>query len=182
MKKIFINVSIISYLTLIMLHGLPLEALIFKKAKTHTSSVVMGLGIWQGWNMFAPNPLRFDVDIYARLYYKDGSIAIKNIEESLEENILFTFRRARWTKWAKDNVRQTSHDVLWKPTLKYMVDKYAQKGNPIFKAELFRKYIEVKVLNGEEKNMIPLTKWNPKMSEEEIFFTLPAQLNKVSKR
>ncbi|MBK24836.1 MAG: hypothetical protein CME70_12630 [Halobacteriovorax sp.] len=181
MKKWFINLGIISYLTLIFLHGLPFDSLLFKVAKEKTSPVVMGMGIWQGWNMFSPNPLRYDVNIYARLYYQDGTIITKNVEDSLEENFLFPFRRVRWTKWSKDNVRQNSHAVLWKPSLKYMVDKYAEQGNPILRAELIRRWIEVKIIHGKQENMIPLKKWDPKLSEDEVFFKLPEDLNTVAR-
>lgn len=159
---------------------MPFDTLLFKVVKDKTSPLVMGLGIWQGWNMFSPNPLRYDVNIYARLYYEDGTIITKNIEDSLEDNFLLPFRKVRWTKWSKDNVRQDAHKILWKPTLKYMVDKYAEQGNPILRAELIRRWVEVKIIHGKQENMIPLKEWKPKLSPEQIFFKLPEDLKTLA--
>lgn len=180
-KKWALNITIISYLCLIAIHGLPLDAYLFRVIKTKTQPIVLSLGIWQGWNMFAPNPLRFDTNIYARMHFKDGSVVTKNIEDELAKNVLLPFRLVRWTKWAKDNVRQKNHAVLWEPTLRYMVAKYGTPKNPVVKGQLYRRYVEVKMLNKEKSDIIPILKFDPPLSPEEVFFEIPKPKTKKVK-
>jgi len=179
MKKKIINFAIASYLVLIALNGLPLDSLLFRKMKDFSSPFVVGIGLWQGWNMFAPNPLRSDTYIYARLYFKDGSFITKNIEIDLEDNFLKVFREVRWTKWSKDNVRQEAYRSLWEPTLRYMVAKYGTVENPVVKGQLLRKSYEVKLLKGDDSKAIPLNKFHPRLSEEKIFLQIPSEVAPV---
>lgn len=181
MKKKVINLAIISYLGLIALHGLPLDSLLFRTLKGKTAPFVVGVGMWQGWNMFAPNPLRSDTYIFARLYFKDGSFITKNVEVDLEDNFLKPFREVRWTKWAKDNVRQEDYKSLWEPALRYMVAKYGTAKNPVMKAQLLSKQYEVALLKGDDSKAIPLTEFHPELSEEKIFFQIPPEVTPPKK-
>lgn len=181
MKKKVINIAIISYLALIALHGIPLDSLLFRKLKDKTAPFVVGVGMWQGWNMFAPNPLRSDTYIFARLYFKDGSFITKNVEMDLEDNFLKVFREVRWTKWAKDNVRQEDYKSLWEPALRYMVAKYGTVENPVIKGQLLKKEYEVQLLKGDDSKAIPLSDFHPELSKEKVFFQIPAEVVPINK-
>ncbi len=49
------------------------------------------LGLWQGWNMFSPNPMNTNIEIEATVQYADGSTRVYNFPEMGRQGALGAF-------------------------------------------------------------------------------------------
>lgn len=88
--------------------------------------------IWRGWRMFAPNPLRSNIYVDAKVHFTDNSIVIYNFtnieNETLFKKYLFS---ERYRKYMTDALRLNRYNFLWEDAAIYIqkrIDKkYPQK-------------------------------------------------------
>ena len=142
LTKIFVNVLILFYLSVIYFTGVPETNTLNFRLKQQAQKVAFVLGIWPSWSMFAPNPIKFDSKSYVEITYKNGEIREYDVEKKVD-GILGPFRKARWMKYAQDNLRSPNQKGLLQPAIKYFARKYQQKNNPIVNVKIRRKWLEV---------------------------------------
>jgi len=56
-------------------------------------------GLDQGWGVFAPDPRRVTIDLFARLDYADGTEVVWRYP--LGNPVVATYRTYRWQKWSE---------------------------------------------------------------------------------
>ncbi len=140
--KYLLNFFIVIYLATIYFSGVPETNTLNFRLKEYASKLAFAVGIWPSWSMFAPNPIKFDSKTYVNITYRDGLVEEHDVEIELT-GFLATFRKARWMKYAQDNLRSPSQRVLLGPALKHFAQKYNKKNNPIVNLQLKRKWAEV---------------------------------------
>lgn len=155
------NVLIFSYLSVIYFSGVPESNTLNARLKEKALKVAFVVGIWPSWSMFAPNPIKFDTKSYVEITYKNG----KKVEYDVElepTGILATFRKARWMKYAQDNLRNPNQKVLLKPALRHFAHKYSEAGNPVTTVTLKRRWSELHPFSEDKLHSIFRTPRYPK--------------------
>src|SRR5688500_8184759 len=122
-KKGLLNFFLVSYLIVIIFAGLPASNTFESKIKAQAKEVAFALGIWANWSMFAPNPIKFDSKTYVEVIYKNGAIVEYDVEEK-PSGVFETINKARWMKYAQDNLRNPNQRALLLPALRYFKQKY----------------------------------------------------------
>jgi len=113
------------------------------------------LSLWRGWNMFAPNPLRTNQYIDAKIVYKDGTHKIWNFPRPSSQDL---FNRYMWgerfRKYTSDALRLDSKQFLWKDGAKFVLKKVLQENNSKKPIEIIlrRRWLQIPNWN---KSFIP---------------------------
>lgn len=88
------------------------------------------LGLWQSWDMFAPQPLRLNMDIDAELIRVDGQIEKWTLERP--ESVFSHWRYERVRKY-KSNIRLDTYSKLWPDFANFIKSQMRQETNAEFK-------------------------------------------------
>ena len=167
LNKIFLNVLIVFYLSVIYFTGVPETNTLTFRLKQQAQKVAFAIGIWPSWSMFAPNPIKFDSKSYVEITYKNGEIREYDVEKKVE-GLLGPFRKARWMKYSQDNLRNPNQRGLLNPALKYFARKYHQKNNPIVNLKIRRKWQEVHPFSDRS---IPTISETPRKERTEVLIS-----------
>lgn len=96
------------------------------------------IGLWQGWDMFAPDPLSINTHLDAVVTYKDGSTA--KWEAPRMELLSYTqrYQKERYRKW-RERVRRDSFAYFHADTSRFIARQmHSDRANPPVKVELLR--------------------------------------------
>jgi hypothetical protein len=167
LTKYFLNILIVSYLSIIYFTGVPETNTLNFRIKEKALKVALAIGIWPSWSMFAPNPIRFDSKSYVAITYKNGEVKEYDVEEELS-GVLSPFRRARWMKYSQDNLRNPNQKALLQPAIRYFTKKYDKTENPIVSLQLKRKWAELHPFSNRQ---IPSIYKTPRTEKNEILIT-----------
>lgn len=165
--KYLLNTLVIFYLAVIYFTGVPESNTLNFRIKENAMTVAFALGIWPSWSMFAPNPIRFDSKSYVEVTYKDGKTKEYDVEVELE-GILAPFRKARWMKYAQDNLRSPRQKALLDPAIRHFVHRYDTPENPVVGVRIKRKWSEVHPFS--EKGLHSIYK-TPRLEKNEVLIT-----------
>ena len=82
--------------------------------------------MWRGWSMFAPNPLRMNAYIDAKIIFEDDGHYIFNFLNVSDENLVERyFYGERLRKYMVDGLRLDKNKFLWNDAAKYVLRKIA---------------------------------------------------------
>lgn len=167
LTKYMLNALIVFYLAVIYFTGVPETNTLNFRLKDKAMKVAFAVGIWPSWSMFAPNPIKFDSKSYVAITYKNGVTKEYDVEKN-PEGLLAPFRKARWMKYAQDNLRNPKQRVLLQPAIQYFKRKYDDPANPIVNVQIKRKWLEVHPFSDKE---IPSIYETPRKEMNEILIT-----------
>ncbi len=96
-------------------------------------------GLFQKWDMFAPNPSMLNNYMTADITYADGHTATWSFPRMEELGLVDKYVKERYRKFANDNLRLDAFSVLWPDAARYIarVNK-VQASNPPVAIDLIR--------------------------------------------
>jgi len=96
-------------------------------------------GLFQKWDMFAPNPSMLNNYMTADITYADGHTATWSFPRMEELGLVQKYVKERYRKFANDNLRLDAFSVLWPDAARYIarVNKL-QPSNPPVAIDLVR--------------------------------------------
>ncbi len=110
----------------------------YTKAKTAAlDPISRSVGMMQGWGVFAPIPLRLEVETYAVVTFDDG--AIESWEPMRGNFWLGSPRYERWRK-VSTRLRRDSHNALWEPNAMNIAEDMSTADNPVTRVQLVRRW------------------------------------------
>ena len=102
--------------------------------------VLNALGLDQNWGVFAPNPRRNSLFMFARVRYADGS------EETLTTprggRLVGGYWDYRWRKWAEWTTMD-EHSQLWQPAAAWFAQRARAQGRDPVNVTLVRRWREL---------------------------------------
>jgi len=99
-------------------------------------------GLWQGWDMFSPEPLSINVDLDAEVTFADGSQATWVFPRMERLGYLERYRKERYRKW-RERVRLDAFALVWPDTARYVARLYDGPEHPVDRVALTRRWVEV---------------------------------------
>lgn len=118
------------------------------------SPVFRRLGLWQGWDMFAPNPRDEDIYVSANIEYVDGSSITDVLSRMSDMPYGERYAKERWRKFMNDNMRLDSNKEMWNDTASWIARRAASRnGMAVRKVELYRHWRKC-ALPGEKINVL----------------------------
>lgn len=100
-------------------------------------------GLWQYWDMFAPDPLRRDFYMDANVTYKDGSRAVFDYPRMANLNLKDRYLSERYRKFF-ERINETGLDYIWAGVALRIAQKMdTHPGNPPTSIDLVRHWKEI---------------------------------------
>jgi len=142
-RRLAVNAFIILYVVTIFCWTLPVETRLSRFINGLTRPVVLSLGIWQSWDLFAPDPRTMQVRMNATVTLRDGTTRNWIFFQSEGPGAIARLRQERYRKWAHDNVRLDEKSELWEPTALFIARQFADEQNPPVRVELHRHWADM---------------------------------------
>jgi hypothetical protein len=99
---------------------------------------MIGLNLWQSWDMFAPNPRSEDIWVSVSYETLEGPRGEVRVTKMLEMSYFERWQRERWRKYFNDHLRTDVESLLWRPYAEYLKKEIQAEGYKPSKIELTR--------------------------------------------
>lgn len=110
-----------------------------KNVDALSSPWFLRIGLWQGWDMFSPNPRSEDIYLSAKVLFPDGTEQVYTLSRMTDHPLPQRYQRERWRKFFNDNFRLDAHRVLWPEGAEWVARRVIQKTGRIpCRVELWR--------------------------------------------
>jgi hypothetical protein len=100
-------------------------------------------GLFQNWDMFAPDPSKLNCNVGAVVEYRDGTRSLWSFPKMESMGLVDKYFRERWRKYANDNLRLDTNAALWPDAARYVARQNNRPGNPPVAVSLLRYWSEV---------------------------------------
>jgi hypothetical protein len=105
------------------------------------SPYLNSIGLDQDWRVFAPDPRRVTIDMFARVRYADGRLA--SWRSPRGGALLGQYWDYRWRKWMENAILDENERELWEPTARYVIREEEAKGRSPASVTLVRRWWEL---------------------------------------
>jgi hypothetical protein len=120
----------------------PLQPVPVRALNRLTAPYMRGLGLWQGWDLFAPDPLTVNIDVEAEVTFRDGRRVLWVFPRMEELSYFDRYRKERYRKW-RERVRLDTYRSVWPDTAGYVGRLYDGPGHPVVAVALIRRWVEI---------------------------------------
>ncbi len=103
-----------------------------------TTKPLIFLNLWQGWDMFSPEPRSEDIWIDVLVIDRDGSQHHWPLTHMIEMPYFDRWQKERWRKYFNDHLRLDAERTLWKPFAEYWLRTLQTQGHDPITIELTR--------------------------------------------
>jgi len=148
MGRVLLNAFILFHIVSILCWSLPTQPRIVRAYNRLVKPYMLGSGLWQGWNMFAPDPLAIDIDVDAQLVFRDGSRKTWVFPRMEEMGYWERYRKERYRKW-RERVRLDAFAVVWPDTARYIARLHQSPENPVVTVKLTRYWTAIPAPSGD---------------------------------
>ncbi len=150
-KRWVLNAFIVTHIFAILVWSLPTEMKFKVPVNLFFEPYFSLTGLWQGWDMFAPNPRNLQIRMDVKVTFRDQSEKVWDFPRMETLGFYERFQKERFRKWAHDNVRLDTSSRLWPATADYIARQFEDKKNPVVHMEFRRHWIELKLSETERE-------------------------------
>jgi hypothetical protein len=134
----------------ILFHLLALVIWCFDMQAVPRTRIGMGLarymvfsGLYQGWDMFAPDPLSVNSYLEADITYWDGRMQVWRFPRPQDVGYFDRMFTERYRKWANERLRDDDNAALWPDAARYIARLNNNPKNPPATVSLVRYWSEI---------------------------------------
>lgn len=168
-QRILINSFLLFHIAAILSWSLPLNSLLVGKLKQAVAPYMLWSGLWQVWDMFAPDPRRTNVYLEGEVTFRNGATAVWKFPKMQDAGFAKRYYTERYRKWANDELRLDANAALWPDAARYIARQYANPVNPPVVVRLVQYLSEIPPPARTGQFRLPVM-WN-----RSIFYTHPVQ-------
>lgn len=100
-------------------------------------------GLWQYWDMFAPDPLKRDYYFDAVLQYQDGTVKTVEFPRIFKMPVPEKYRKERFRKYG-ERVQDSDYQYLWPTWAQWMATQATtDRNNPVVALNLQKKVRDI---------------------------------------
>jgi hypothetical protein len=129
------------HLVAIVVWAMPLDSPLTVAIRESVKGYMLWTGLFQKWDMFAPDPSKLNNYITATVTYRDGRAAVWEFPRMENLGIVDKYFKERYRKYASDNLRLDTRSQLWPDAARYIARANAS-GQPV-EVDLVRHWSEV---------------------------------------
>lgn len=159
LPKAVISAFIFFHLVAIFFWAVPLNTLLRTAFNERISPYMIWSGLWQSWDMFAPNPRITNIYLEAEITLQDGQQRIWKFPRMDELGLVKRYFQERYRKWANDNVRLDINARLWPDIARYIARLHYDPSNPPQSIKLIRYWSDIPPPAAPGEAQLPNT-WN----------------------
>lgn len=128
-RKITINAFLIFHILAITCWCLPINSALILECREFVRPYFLWTGLFQSWDMFAPNPKSMNSYLEALIIYKDRSTEIWTFPRVQLLDLTERYYRERYRKF-EENVTENDHAGLWPDTARYVARLHRNGSTP----------------------------------------------------
>ncbi|MBI4347565.1 MAG: hypothetical protein HY553_11970 [Elusimicrobia bacterium] len=142
-RRALTNAFIAFHLAVLFVWCLPASFALRRPLAERVSRYVVGLGLWQGWDMFSPNPRTTNIRVGAIVSFADGTSELYDFPQMDRLGFFERYRRERYRKWVNDNLRLDKNPQLWRPAAAWVAGLHADRPAPVTLVRLIRRWWDI---------------------------------------
>lgn len=151
--RIAISAFVAFHLFAIVSWCIPLDSPLTVRCRDLVRPYMVWVGLFQKWDMFAPDPSKLNNYVTAVVVYADGRASTWNFPRMAELGIFEKYRKERYRKFANDNLRLDGFAALWPDAARYIARVNNHSNNPPVRVDLVRHWslVPPPAANGSEQ-------------------------------
>jgi hypothetical protein len=140
-----VNLFIVFHLAAFLAWVLPIQSLIVSNFKGHIKSYMLAAGLFQNWDMFAPDPLRLNLRVDAEVAFRDGTTRIWEFPRMDALGFVDRYYKERYRKYATEYLRTDNGNEALRPDAARYIARLNndQPSNPPVTVTLYRSWSEI---------------------------------------
>ena len=95
------------------------------------------LGLDQNWSVFAPDPRRAVLDVYALVTFEDGKVTRWHFPRN--NSVIGSYRDYRWGKWQEAMIVPSNGNLLWRSAALWAAGREARPGHAVVRVTLMER-------------------------------------------
>jgi hypothetical protein len=112
-KRIAISAFLVFHIVAITCWCAPLDSALLTRFRALIRPYMQWSGLLQGWNMFAPEPTKFNSYMEADVIFQDGQKRTWAFPRMEKLGYWKRYRKERYRKFANENLRMDANSALW---------------------------------------------------------------------
>jgi len=124
-RRLFVSGLIAFHIVATVLWLLPAASALRRDVHVVTDKYIAGVGLWQAWGMFAPEPSDLNIYIHARITYADGSEREWSFPRMNQLDLFTRYREERYRKY-EEYAHLDSYGLVWPDLARWV----ARRNNP----------------------------------------------------
>ncbi len=166
--RALISGFILFHLIAIIAVSVPSVSLLLSRTKGATAQYLLWSGLWQSWNMFAPQPPTFNFTLSAEVIRRSGQITWWTLPVPRDSGYARQYVIERYRKWGADNLRRAGDSALWPDAARFVAHINNNRSDPPATIRLFRDWQMIPPV--ESGPHAPRSRWYA-----QLFFTYAVQ-------
>jgi hypothetical protein len=139
-KRYAISAFLLLHLLVIGSWALPSQPRLLGVIKNIVAPYAWRSGLFQSWDMFAPNPRRADTYITAEIEYRDGKLRSWIFPQMQDLGYIERYSKERYRKFSNDCLRLDENAMLWPDAARFIARLNADMLSPPQTVRLFRNW------------------------------------------
>jgi hypothetical protein len=138
------NLFIVFHLAAFCAWCLPIQSLIVSNFKARIKWYMLASGLFQNWDMFAPDPLRLNLRVDAEITFRDGQTRTWEFPRMDALGFVDRYFKERYRKYATEYLRADNGNEALRPdAARYIARLNNQPSNPPVTVTLYRSWSQI---------------------------------------
>jgi hypothetical protein len=116
----------------------PLDSPLLSACRSLSRPYLVWTGLFQKWDMFAPDPSKLNCYLGAQIAFRDGRTALWTFPRMENLGIIDKYFKERYRKYANDNLRLDGDAPAWPDAARYIARVNYSPSNPPVSVNLVR--------------------------------------------
>ena len=142
-KLVAISAFLLFHLFAITCWCIPLNSLLIPKCKQLVGPYVIWSGLFQAWDMFAPNPSKLNIYIEAEVTFLNGQKSVWKFPKMHELGYTERYFKERFRKFSTEYLLADTNAGMWPDAARYVARVNSSDSNPAVCVRLIRHWSEV---------------------------------------
>jgi len=141
--RIAITVFVAFHLFAVITWAVPLDTPLIVQCREAIKGYMLWTGLFQKWDMFAPDPSKLNNYVTATVLYGDGRTTVWTFPRMETLGYVDKYFKERYRKYASDNLRLDTRAPLWPDAARYVARAAATPSDAPVEIDLVRHWSEV---------------------------------------
>jgi len=141
--RIAVTIFVAFHLFAIITWAVPLDTPLIVQCREAIKGYMLWTGLFQKWDMFAPDPSKLNNYVTATVIYRDGRTAVWTFPRMETLGYVDKYFKERYRKYACDNLRLDNKSVLWPDAARYVARAVVTPSEAPVEVDLVRHWSEV---------------------------------------
>ncbi len=144
MGRFVLTLVILFHLVAFTAWTVPMNFVLLDDFRAAIRPYMLWTGLFQAWNMFAPDPLRLNSYLEAEVRLANGEIRIWREPRMEKLGLVDKYFKERYRKYMNEHLRMDDQSTLWPDAARYIARLYdTDKANPPMGVRLVRYWQDI---------------------------------------